>query len=325
MQPSGGALYAETDAAGTVLREYITLGGATIAIVDAGGVNYVHNDYLATPQVMTDGAAAVVWDASYRPFGEATIAGAAANQQRFPGQTADAETGYHDNWYRTYDPSLGRYLQSDPIGLVAGLNTYAYANGNPVMYADPTGELAFVPVIVIGFGVGASTDFLFQMAFNLGSQYIRSGYRWQCIDAGAAFDAVDWGDVLISGGLGAVGAGVGGLTMIKRVGKEFSHWLPDRYFRPRSLSGKSINPYYKRWLDNRLGQWFRNSRLNGNFVSPITHWKTDGFRKLSKALVEDLERYGLLIQQVFRLPGWLTGSVAGSGAGVAADIANDGE
>ena len=135
----GGALYAETDGAGAVLREYITLGGATIAIIDPTGINYVHSDHLATPQVMTDGAAAVVWDASYRPFGEATIAGAAANQQRFPGQTADAETGYHDNWYRTYDPSLGRYIQSDPIGLAGGWNTYAYANGNPVMSSDRMG------------------------------------------------------------------------------------------------------------------------------------------------------------------------------------------
>ena len=46
----GGALYAETDGAGTVLREYITLGGATIAIIDAGGMAFIHNDHLGTPQ-----------------------------------------------------------------------------------------------------------------------------------------------------------------------------------------------------------------------------------------------------------------------------------
>lgn len=137
----GGALYAETDGAGTVLREYVTLGGVTLAVIDSGGVSYVHNDHLSTAQKMTDGATgAVVWDASYRPFGEVTVTTAAASlNQRFPGQYADAETGYSDNWNRTYDPSLGRYLQSDPIGLEGGLNTYGYVSGNPVGGIDPWG------------------------------------------------------------------------------------------------------------------------------------------------------------------------------------------
>ena len=168
-----------------MLREYITLGGATIAIIDAGGINYVHNDHLATPQVMTDGAAAVVWDASYRPFGEATIAGAAANQQRFPGQTADAETGYSDNWYRTYDASLGRYLQSDPIGLMAGFNTYAYAGGNPVMNMDPTGQfIMFVPLfwaVVEAVVIGVTIYEVVNIAKRVTERY-RNGCRgWDLI------------------------------------------------------------------------------------------------------------------------------------------------
>jgi len=84
-------------------------------------------------------AGAVVWDATYRPFGEMTASGLPSNEQRFPGQYADAETGYYDNWHRTYDPALGRYLQSDPIGLAGGWNTYGYVLGNPVMFIDPTG------------------------------------------------------------------------------------------------------------------------------------------------------------------------------------------
>lgn len=64
---------------------------------------------------------------------------------RLPGQYFDKETNLHYNYFRDYDPSIGRYGKSDPIGLRGGLNTYLYVNGNPLKLIDPVGlEWVFV-------------------------------------------------------------------------------------------------------------------------------------------------------------------------------------
>ncbi len=57
----------------------------------------------------------------------------------YPGQYFDSETGLHYNYYRYYDPSIGRYLTPDPIGLEGGINLYTYVENNPVNLIDPDG------------------------------------------------------------------------------------------------------------------------------------------------------------------------------------------
>ena len=101
---------------------------------------YVHADRLGSPQAMTDDAQQEVWRIDTRPFGEVeALTWTVENNQRFPGQYEDAESGYSYNWFRDYEPALGRYLQSDPIGLMGGVNTFAYVEGNPVGAVDPAG------------------------------------------------------------------------------------------------------------------------------------------------------------------------------------------
>jgi RHS repeat-associated protein len=58
---------------------------------------------------------------------------------RFPGQYFDRETGLAYNYFRDYDPGIGRYVESDPVGLKAGLNTYAYVRQDPLGGIDPLG------------------------------------------------------------------------------------------------------------------------------------------------------------------------------------------
>lgn len=99
--------------------------------------SFVHNDHLGTPQVMTNSSQQVVWSGEYLPFGVvAENVTTVANPIRFPGQYANMETGDYYNYFRTYDPSIGRYATSDPIGLAGGLNTYAYVGANPVVRID---------------------------------------------------------------------------------------------------------------------------------------------------------------------------------------------
>lgn len=108
----------------------------------------IHSDHLGTPRVITDKDQRVVWRASPKPFGEMEVeVEEITHHQRFPGQRYDIESRLHYNYFRDYDPRLGRYFQSDPIGLFGGLNTYGYVFQNPVRFTDPTGEA--VPAAIV--------------------------------------------------------------------------------------------------------------------------------------------------------------------------------
>ncbi len=106
---------------------------------------YILTDHLNAPVKLVDTAKAVKWDRVRTPYDEtATLSGNKQTNLRLPGQYYDLESAYHYNLFRDYNPALGRYMQSDPIGLGGGINRFSYAELNPVIKTDPKGLSTFM-------------------------------------------------------------------------------------------------------------------------------------------------------------------------------------
>jgi RHS repeat-associated protein len=140
---SFGHIIAEHASAGGVQKEYIWLGDTPLAVFEGANLFYVHPDNLDRPVMMTNNniGQTIAWQAKYDPFGNpVTVTSAITNNQRLPGQWFQIEDGLAYNWHRTYDASLGRYTQADPLGFVDGPSVYAYAGSSPIMRVDPEGR-----------------------------------------------------------------------------------------------------------------------------------------------------------------------------------------
>jgi RHS repeat-associated protein len=145
-----GHLAGEYTSTGALIQETVWLGDMPVATLrpnGSGGVilYYVHTDHLNTPRLVTDTSNNIRWRWDSDPFGTTapdenpSSLGVFTYNLRFPGQQYDSVAGLNYNYYRDLDPATGRYVQSDPIGLFGGLNTYSYVDGNPLSALDPLG------------------------------------------------------------------------------------------------------------------------------------------------------------------------------------------
>ena len=134
-----GHVIGEYDSNGNAIQEHIYLGDRPVAVVQGGSVGYVTADQLNTPRAVTDQSATLEWSWTSDPFGNGQPTGSLTYNLRFPGQYYDSETGHNYNYYRDYNPQTGRYLESDPFGLKAGINTYVYVEDMPLVLVDRFG------------------------------------------------------------------------------------------------------------------------------------------------------------------------------------------
>jgi RHS repeat-associated protein len=120
--------------------DYVYLNGRPLAMLTGSTFTYLHGDRMGTPYAATNSAQTVLWRSDYYPFGEPlNTSGTATVNLRMPGQYYDAESGFSHNGFRDYVPTLGRYVEADPIGLSGGWNPYSYVRQNPVNWTDRVG------------------------------------------------------------------------------------------------------------------------------------------------------------------------------------------
>lgn len=155
---------------------------------------FVHTDHLNTPRLITSDTGQAVWSwANDDPYGNNAPnenpagAGNFTCNLRLPGQYFDAELNTHYNYFRDYDPATGRYLESDPIGLAGGVNTYGYVGGNPLSHTDPLGLWAWGDPLdqdlvnaITGFGDAFLLPELVRNAFGIngGVDQCSAAYRY---------------------------------------------------------------------------------------------------------------------------------------------------
>jgi RHS repeat-associated protein len=184
---STGIYTGSTGGLGTLGSETVWLGDIPVASLSRPTpsgqyIYYIQSDHLNTPHQVTRPAdKAQMWSWFSAPFGDSTPnqnpqgMGTFIFQLRFPGQVSGTTIAWQiQNYNRDYDQQVGRYVESDPLGIAAGVNTYSYASGNPVGNADPRGLVTWRgtgTAIAAVYGGGAS-----RMTFNLTSDCV-NGHR----------------------------------------------------------------------------------------------------------------------------------------------------
>lgn len=205
-------IFTFTPAAGHALRLAAQTDGVVsadavkmVAVNNAADVYFVGSDHLNTPRVLQDAQFRTRWRWESDAYGDVPPnenpngLGIVSLNLRMPGQYFDRESGLSYNYFRDYDPATGRYLQSDPIGLAGGINTYTYVGGNPISRIDPLGLDWFRPTSH-PYVVGREGSDLVEPGKGIGKfidDYVPAGHTFgtlhdALVDTGHEIGLPDW-------------------------------------------------------------------------------------------------------------------------------------
>ncbi|MBU2709345.1 hypothetical protein KCM76_25340, partial [Zooshikella marina] len=295
-----GQLLAEANYSSTrklLDRHYVWLGNMPVAMIEVHyqgngkvantQVSYIHADHLNTPRRATNTDGNIVWAWYSDAYGVGQVADnpdgdgqTVTLNLRFPGQYFDAESGLFYNYFRDYDPSTGRYIESDPIGLNGGLNTYAYVEGNPVRYIDSKGLALETPWDVFNVGVGVA-EFSFDVATGnywgaavsgVGTAYDAFASAVPFLPAGAsvAIKTCRYGDEVVE--LASKTA-----TSTGKTGRGKNHLTPDPKAQgPHSTYRRDANDnvsHHAEWSPNSKNPtgFDQTKRVDTQYSKPHTH------------------------------------------------------
>jgi RHS repeat-associated protein len=283
-ESSGGARL--TDLLGGGLDEYFSRS-------DPSGTSYFLTDALGSTIALTDASGTLSTVYTYEPLGAETSTGSSQNEFQFTGRENDG-TGLYFFRARYFSPQLGRFISEDPIGLLGGINEYAYVGNNPISRIDPFGldwlnnlsDFSAATGSVLSFGL---TDVINDATGASSVVNKCSGWYTAGTVAGIALTTA------IGGAAGAEAAE----AQAGEKGAEFSHWIPNRWGGPRSL-------------------W------NGNYVSEAEHALNDPFRyRFMDPAWKALNPMNPAWEQQWnRIPLLLKGAGAGAAAGGASTAMN---
>jgi RHS repeat-associated protein len=165
-------------------------------------VRHYHSDQVGSTVALTDQAGAVIGRAEYSVYGMVSYReGDTATPFLYNGAygvMTDAESGLLNMRARYYHPWIGRFASPDPIGFSGGQNWYAYADGNPVMYVDPSGNFGIAGALLGGAVGGIASGSV---------AYLTGGDIKAAIIGGAI------GGALIGSGAGIIAVAVQGGTV----------------------------------------------------------------------------------------------------------------